>query len=237
MLVAAQKFTHFSSSQHQKAQKVDRSVQRTAVKSTMRQFRASSVDSESETDHRPTALARVKLFLRRSTLFQMILLFSFVLLTNDLIVDFMHRERERLNGNVVIDSFFGSLIKMPAIFLTWYLIEQRIGRRWSNCTLLLLNEVVLLAALFTRLWLRKVAWLDVTISMLGVMLAECSSITTVLQVIELSPTRYRMIVLALTYSLAKIASTGLVYAFNLNSVSGLLNLFIFGKKITCCNYP
>lgn len=219
------KFTHFSSSQHQKAQKVDRSVQRTAVKSTMRQIRASSVDSESETDHRPTALARVKLFLRRSTLFQMILLFSFVLLTNDLIVDFMHRERERLNGNVVIDSFFGSLIKMPAIFLTWYLIEQRIGRRWSNCTLLLLNEAVLLAALFTRLWLRKVAWLDVTISMLGVMLAECSSITTVLQVIELSPTRYRMIVLALTYSLAKIASTGLVYAFNLNSLRILFNVY------------
>lgn len=118
--MVTQKFTHFSGSQ-QNQQKVDRKAQQTTtVKSTMRQFRANSVDSDSETDHRPTAFARVKLFLRRSTLFQMILLFSFILLANDLIVDFMHRERERFNGNVVIDSFFGSLIKMPAIFLTWY---------------------------------------------------------------------------------------------------------------------
>lgn len=190
----------------------------------MEQFRsraniASDNDSDT-TEHRPAVFARVKLFLKRSTLFQMILLFSFVLLTNDLTIDFMHRERAKFDDNIIIDSFFGSLIKMPAILLTWYLIEQRIGRRWSNCTILLLNEVVLVGALLTRLfWLKKVPWLDATISMLGVMLAECSSITTILQVIELSPTRYRMIVLALTYSLGKITSTGLVYAFNLNSVS------------------
>ena len=124
----------------------------------------------------------------------MILLFSFILLTNDLVIDFMHRERSAFAENIVIDHFLGSLITMPAIVLTWYLIEQRIGRRWSHCIILNLNFVVLIAALIVRmLRLQKLPWLNVTLSMLSIMLATTSNIITILQTIELSPTRFRLV--------------------------------------------
>lgn len=193
----------------------------------MEQFRVNNNKSiDEETEQSASFFSRVKLFLRRSTLFQMIFLFAFVLLFNDLVIDFMHRERIKFNENLTIDSFFGSLIKMPAIMLTWYLIEQRIGRRWSNCTILCLNFVVLIAAMLTRWWPKKEPWLGVTISMLGSMMAECSTLITILQIIELSPTRFRMLVLGLAYSIGKLASICLVYAFHLHSVSCLVNKIV-----------
>ena len=213
-----QKFTHFGDINDR--QQNDKRRQ-TSVKSTMQQFQVDA-DGEDETEQSEAYFSKVKLFLKRSTLFQMILLLAFVLLTNDLISDFMHREKAKFTQNLVIDIFFGSLIKMPAIVLTWYLIEQRIGRRWSNGTIMCLNFIVLVGALITRWWFKRLAWLDVTISMLGIMLAECSSIITVLQVIELSPTRFRMIVVSFTYSIGKAISTLLIYAFNIYSVSLIL---------------
>ena len=151
----------------------------------------------------------------------------------------MQRERAKFVDNEAIDKFLGSLIKMPAIVLTWYMIEQRIGRRWSNCVMLTLNLAVLIGTIMARLWFRTLSWLHVTGSMMAIMLAECSIIITLLQTIELSPTRFRLIVLGLTYSIGKFSSTGLTYAFNLYSVNSsisfkfsiIINYYFFQLRI------
>ncbi|KAJ6224280.1 hypothetical protein RDWZM_002825 [Blomia tropicalis] len=218
------KFTHFGETYEQKGHKNENSR-----KSTPNDLNdTNSLEGESDDDDRRSelCLARVRLFLRRSTLFQMILLFAFLLITNELVIDFMQRERAKFVDNEAIDKFLGSLIKMPAIVLTWYMIEQRIGRRWSNCVMLTLNLAVLIGTIMARLWFRTLSWLHVTGSMMAIMLAECSIIITLLQTIELSPTRFRLIVLGLTYSIGKFSSTGLTYAFNLYSLRILFNVYM-----------
>ncbi|KAI2810106.1 Sugar transporter [Blomia tropicalis] len=218
------KFTHFGETYKQKGHKNENSR-----KSTPNDLNdTNSLEGESDDDDRRSelCLARVRLFLRRSTLFQMILLFAFLLITNELVIDFMQRERAKFVDNEAIDKFLGSLIKMPAIVLTWYMIEQRIGRRWSNCVMLTLNLAVLIGTIMARLWFRTLSWLHVTGSMMAIMLAECSIIITLLQTIELSPTRFRLIVLGLTYSIGKFSSTGLTYAFNLYSLRILFNVYM-----------
>lgn len=151
----------------------------------------------------------------------MMLLFSYILITNQLIADFMSSYKHQFDDNVVVEKFLGSLIKMPVIVFVWYLLGQRIGRRWSNCLVLALNLLMLSSFIFSQWLLKKIIWLNVTITVSSIILTKCSIIITVLQTIELSPTRYRTIILSIVYLIGKVSSIYLIDVFNNHSVSQL----------------
>ena len=156
---------------------------------------------------------RIRLFVKRSTLFQMMLLFSFLLVTNELTADFLFSQH-KFNDNILVDRFFGSLIKMPVIFFIWYMLGLRVGRRWSNCVVLLLNLILLLTLIISKRWVKNMIWLNVTISEFGIMLTKCSIIITVLQTIELSPTRHRTLIISVVYLVSKLITIYLIETLN-----------------------
>ena len=123
------------------------------------------------------------------------------------------------DDNVLIDRFLGSLIKMPIILLTWYLVNQCFGRRWSNCIILTLNLMLLLLLLFGQAYIKNIVWLNVGLSVLGIMLAECSELITILQTLELTSTRYRIIVSSIVHCLAQSFVLAIVYWLYNHNVS------------------
>lgn len=47
------------------------------------------------------------------------------------------------HGSEFINYFLLALVDIPALFLGWYLLEGRLGRRWSNCMFLLICGISL----------------------------------------------------------------------------------------------
>ena len=169
-------------------------------------------DNQSESDGLQTTFwKKIKLFIKRSTLFQMIFLWAIILMTNELIIDFLSKRKNLFDENLLVDRFFGSLIKMPIILLTWYLVNQCFGRRWSNCIILSLNLAILMFLLFGQYLLKNIIWLNVGISVLGIMLAECSELITILQTLELTSTRYRIIVVSIVHLLSQSTFLAILY--------------------------
>lgn len=158
-------------------------------------------NNETSSNRLPSSWANIKLFMKRSTLAPLVLVFSIMLATNELVIDGIGKRlvRPKEVDQVLFDHALQSLIRIPLLLFTSYLINQRIGRRWSNCLVLAINLGLLVAiAVFDR-QLRKHVLANVTISTLSTMMAECSIIITALQVIELSPTRYRTTIAMITY--------------------------------------
>ncbi|XP_027197691.2 solute carrier family 22 member 2-like isoform X1 [Dermatophagoides pteronyssinus] len=193
-------------------------------------------DDESVPDgSQPSFWKKIKLFIKRSTLFQMIFLWAIVLITNELIIDFLSKRKNRFDDNLLVDRFFGSLIKMPIILLTWYLVNQCFGRRWSNCIILSLNLAILMFLLFGQYLLKKIIWLNVGISVLGIMLAECSEMITILQTLELTSTRYRIIVVSIVHLFSQSAFLAIIYwlyNYNLRIIFNVQTKLIFISCIT-----
>lgn len=173
----------------------------------------SQIDNNDDNDEtkRRTVLKKIKLFIKRSTLFQMIFLWAIILISNELIIDFLNRRKTRFDDNVIIDRFFCSLIKIPIIILAWYLVNQCFGRRWSNCIILSLNLLILIFLLFGQSLVNNIIWLNVSISILGIMLAECSELITLLQTLELTSTRYRVIVVSIVHSISQSIVIAIIY--------------------------
>nr|XP_046912359.1 organic cation transporter 1-like [Dermatophagoides farinae] len=193
-------------------------------------------DNQSESDGLQTTFwKKIKLFIKRSTLFQMIFLWAIILMTNELIIDFLSKRKNLFDENLLVDRFFGSLIKMPIILLTWYLVNQCFGRRWSNCIILSLNFAILMFLLFGQYLLKNIIWLNVGISVLGIMLAECSELITILQTLELTSTRYRIIVVSIVHLLSQstfLAILYWLYNYNLRIIFNVQTKLIFISCVT-----
>ncbi|RWS08763.1 solute carrier family 22 member 5-like protein, partial [Dinothrombium tinctorium] len=50
---------------------------------------------------------------------------------------------ENLEGNTFLNFFMLAVVEIPSSILTWYIIETRLGRRWSNSILLTFGGVLL----------------------------------------------------------------------------------------------
>jgi len=171
-------------------------------------------------------MTKLRLFLKRSSLIQIVLLFAFILGTNLLVTSELSSGKRKFDEtSLVLDSFFGSLIKMPAIFLTWTMIEQRIGRRWSNVTILSANFTTILVLEIIknfRFGDSLPVWTEITGTMFAAMLAECSIVISFLIILEMSPSRFRLLTMSLTFALGKAISLGIEQAFHSPSLQLIL---------------
>lgn len=180
--------------------------------------------NEASSDEVSSRWQRVKMFMKRSTLAPLVLVFSIMLFTNELVIDGIGKRliQPKEVDEVIFNHALQSLIRIPLLLFTSYLINQRIGRRWSNCIVLSINLCLLvLITVFDR-QLRKHILVNVTVSTLSMMMAECSIIITALQVIELSPTRYRTTIAMITYVLGHVVF--MLLSFPLQSHKVFCNL-------------
>ncbi|KAF7494092.1 Solute carrier family 22 member 1 [Sarcoptes scabiei] len=148
---------------------------------------------------------KIHMFIKRSSLFQMIFLWSIVMITNELIIDFLRKNQSNhlLNDPILIDRILISFSKMLIILVSWFLVNSWFGRRWSNCIFLALNLCILILLMFAQSLIKRNRWLNIVVHIIGSTLAECSELITILQTIELTSTRYRLVAAAIVHSLSQ----------------------------------
>lgn len=162
-------------------------------------------------------------------LFSPVLRTKFLLLTLSWIANFMAYFGLTLNfqnfhGNSFINFFLLTIVKLPSAFVAWYLMDTRLGRRWSNCSALLLGGFCLsIPVILPSSW----SYSTVLFSLIGKFATTISFNVMYQQAAELYPTLLRHQGIGLNSAIASFVYLGLPYLAHMVSLwvrSNLLNL-------------
>lgn len=132
-----------------------------------------------------------------------------------------------LHGNELVNFFFLAIVELPAYFLTWILIETRLGRRWTNVLGMSFGGICLLCPAFFD----DTQWPMLTS---GLAVAGKMGITMAAQVVyqqaaEVYPTPLRNQGLAAGATISAAASIYLPQAIKLISSAVWFPMFLLGS--------
>ncbi len=116
------------------------------------------------------------------------------------------------SSDILVNTFFWSLIKTPAILITWFIIQRRVGRRWANSMILFITGLTLIGLAITPATKKTILHM---ISMFGILLTNTSLMITYIQVVEMSPTKARCIALSTITSIATLIVTVIKYIYDM----------------------
>ncbi len=155
-------------------------------------------------------------FLKEATLFQLWLILTLCFVINFMTEQIFESKQFEFNNEILVNQFFWSLIRIPVIFMTWLMIQRRVGRRWTNSILFCMTGLLLIGLAMTSKRDKTII-----ISLLGIMLNKASIIITYLQVVELSPTKSRCLALTTSTSIATliVALINFIYSLVRNNYS------------------
>ncbi|CAG2107370.1 unnamed protein product [Medioppia subpectinata] len=169
-------------------------------------------ESETTTKVKHIHKAIVK-FLRETTLFQCLLILTLCLAVNLSAKHIFETKTIVLyEKEMIINDIMWSLARIPAIFMVWFLMQRRIGRRLTNALLLAAIGLILVGLLVTKSEQMKY-WL----STCGLLLTTPSLMVISLQVIEMSPTTFRCSALTAILSIATLAVTIVQHLFTIDN--------------------
>lgn len=132
----------------------------------------------------------------------------------------------KYQGNEFIHFFLISIVEFPAYFLAWYMMESKLGRRWSNGLCLLICGLTLSVPAFTpRSW----TTLIIIMSLIGKFAISSCSMIVYQQAVELYPTSLRSQGLGLATTMASVTSIFVPYLTYLAKYGVWLPLVILGS--------
>lgn len=158
-----------------------------------------SEEREEKVEEKPKAFDHIVVrFLRETTLFQILLILTLCLAVNI-------KSKQIFESNLFVfyenhslfDQMVWTSIKIPAILITWFLMQRRIGRRLTNALLIAITGLSLIALMFV-----DNSQIKRLLSSLGLLVNTGSVMVTYLQLIETSPTTFRTLALTSSISIA-----------------------------------
>ncbi|XP_054169097.1 carcinine transporter-like [Oppia nitens] len=129
------------------------------------------------------------------------------------------------HGNELINYFFISLADIPALLLGWYLIESRLGRRWTNTSALMLCGITLCMPIFID---PSHKILITILSMIGKSGTAASYMIIFQQSAEVFPTTLRSEGMGICSTVSSFAGIGIPYISYLGKYGLWIPMFIMG---------
>ena len=121
-----------------------------------------------------------------------------------------------------MNYFLLALADIPALFLGWYLIQGRLGRRWTNTCALMLCGISLCVPIFIDPKLKT--WI-IIMSLLGKAGTAASFMIICQQAAEILPTTLRGEGMGFCSTLSNIAGVFVPYISYLASTNLILSVF------------
>jgi len=130
------------------------------------------------------------------------------------------------HGSEFLNYFLIALADIPALFLGWYLIEGRLGRRWTNTLFLIICGVSLCIPILIDPSRKALITL---MSLLAKFLTAASYMIIYIQSAELYPTTLRSQGMGISTTIG--AAVGIVVPYITYLVSLIKYLFVISVKI------